>query len=319
MFIEFERALNFPRPQMQTAGPFLVFPLLEQNFWPVISGRLAMPGAIYAALWERTGAFDVLRDAVESVLGSPDVGGLGLLGLQQAEMTASLLLRDPPAGTALAVTTSSRPDADAIRHSLYQRLFGPLVGPVDAQEPADEEFPRSLNDLLQLGLAGAANRLNIAGANPTQLATVAQGARRIRRQLELTRPAGMLMSREEFAAVALAGWVELTFDDNSPLLMDLGATGNTPAQRIQRLASATGQDYDAVDPLVADLIDAARPASNLVRSIELGTFEAAPATLWTNVPSRVAVEIVADVWSQLAADEPALPAGTERLQLRIAS
>ena len=272
--------------------------------WPAVAvGRFApaVPHAIFAALWERTGVVEVVRAVLADVLGDGGAG-LTLPALTWAQTTESLVFKEAPPYSVLSVTSAVRPRLAEVRAATYRRLFGSFGANGDGGGPSTgHAFSRLLDDLLTQGLIGAEHRGNSGGRNPTRPGQLAEAARGLHEMLAAARPAGLAMSREEFVAVAILGWMELTLATNSPILVDLGATGATPAQRLERLAARVGMELDGLP--VADVIVLARPMSNLLRMVETGALDT-PATapaLYVSAPARATVETIGAALPRLAA------------------
>jgi hypothetical protein len=69
------------------------------------------------------------------------------------------------------------------------------------------------------------------------------------------------LSREEFLAVSLAAWHELTVSTQNPIMSDLGVTGPSPEERLRQIGERVGvpahgrsHSYFIIAPVVSALL-----------------------------------------------------------------
>jgi hypothetical protein len=78
------------------------------------------------------------------------------------------------------------------------------------------------------------------------------------------------LTREEFVAVSTASWFHLTLESpNAPIIVDLKADATTTEERLRRVAERVGL---ASHSKSRSLFALAKPLSNLLSQIELGTY-----------------------------------------------
>jgi hypothetical protein len=143
---------------------------------------------------------------------------------------------------------------------------------------------------------GIVNARNVAGVNdadPTVIATLAQG---IYDMMQTQRQFGNL-SREEFRAVAIMSYMHLAVLFDSPMVQDLRAEASSPDLRLQKIAERVGM---TAHPKSRPLFDLAGPFSILMQAIETGHFNHAGGAqaLYSQTPPNFVARIAEDVIDQ---------------------
>jgi len=202
--------------------------------------------------------------------------------------TEDLFYKDPPPYAVYSLKSELRPDTTAIRRNAYYRMFGlelpqPQSGGSNGAasngmsaigmgssvnyvkpEASNLEFIPTLERFLREAWVGIENVNNRIGANPTDNLAVANLARRLSEMLRDRRQNGTL-SREEFFAVAMMSWFHLTVEFDSPIIHDLQAQGNSPVDRLNRIA---GKVNFVQHPRNDSYFQLAEPLSRVLTMIE---------------------------------------------------
>jgi hypothetical protein len=269
---------------------------------------------MYAYLIECTGGIEVLREIVrrfylEELVDSPTTE------LQRWMRATEELVFGPPAPFATFGGRSDlRGSYEIVRRNIYWRAFGldlphPVTGP-HAQAAwksnvANTLFRERWSELLRQVWTALENRRNSAGANPADDNYIALLCQSLDDMLGARRQGGLL-AREEFAAVATLDWLHLTVRGPNQVIAALDCAANTPEDRLQRLASKVGMKASRVS---RELFDLADRVSNLLWSIEAGTFNTGTAaraffdpTIVPTPPVQADINLIIDLWQSATGD-----------------
>jgi hypothetical protein len=265
-------AMDFPTSPTSTLG----FPAGAAFVWPSL---------IHAYLVESTGVVEIMaevlrRNAVGETLDAPSIAAQ-----QWLRSTEDLFFRDPPSFQAIGIGSHIRRFGRESRRGAYWRMYGldlpfpipprwadPVGGQpwkVDVGTGVNHPFRRQWTEFLRQTWLGIENRRNIIGANQTDAEYIAQLCKALGDMIRMRRQGGQL-AREEAAYVAMMSWFEVTLQENTPIVEALNANASSAAERLTRIGQRVGMTPTA---RARELFDLARPASEIIRSIELHEFD----------------------------------------------
>jgi hypothetical protein len=208
-----------------------------------------------------------------------------------------------------SIVSHIRPDPRATRRNAYYRMFGIDLNhgaedgrpyPYEKASIANREFITTFEVLLREVWRAIENATNLVGANPTDVAALANVALRLQYMLNERRGAGAAgpnLAREELAAVAALSWLELAVTDNTPVVLDLQAQATSPEERLGKIGARVGvpshansHSYFVLAPIV----------SLLLIEIEAGRFSdpAGARNFFENVTTRDDMMVIIDHWSR---------------------
>jgi hypothetical protein len=208
---------------------------------------------IYAYMIENTRAYDILgRVIAEYAQGER----LGILreepSYQWLRTTEELFYKDASPVQPFNLVSRLRPDIAATRRNAYYRMFGmdlnhgrdgaatyPYVKPA----AANREFVATFEEFLREVWRAIENANNNLANNPTDFPAIQDLADRLQNMLTARRGGAFdrpNLAREEFLAVSLAAWLDLTLSFNSPIVRDLAATGPSPEERLRQIGDRVG-------------------------------------------------------------------------------
>src|SRR4029077_11470102 len=127
---------------------------------------------------------------------------------------------------------------------------------------------------------------------------------------------GGRLAREEFAAVAMMSWYHLTVESDTPVVQDLQATANSPAERLQKLGGRVKMNPT---PNAREKFELADPIWALLWVIELSLFNPGgqPESLYlppvlNGPPSTLNVEVnrIIDLWQSVTGTRIKTPTAT---------
>lgn len=262
-----------------------IIPLLQRPSTMIDASNLEMgvpakqpwEHLIYAYLLENTGMFRIFRRVVELYAVGESLEMPTETTRQWLRSTEELLLRDPPPFHISSITSSVRPDLEASRRNTYWRLLGVDLDhggpdgrpyPYPRVDQANVDFVANFELMLAEVWQGYVNRINTSGENNSDAAAVRNRASLVSKGLRVRRLFGNL-AREEFFFTAALSWFHLTLETNNPVIVDLKATADHPADRLRKIGDRVGI---APHPRSRDLIEMAEAASTILRSTELEVF-----------------------------------------------
>jgi hypothetical protein len=239
---------------------------------------------VYAYLIENTGAVEIFAEVVRRLVQGETLEAPSVQALQWARATEELFFRDAPTFSIMSSSSQLRPDARSNRRNAYWRMLGMDLshsipprwsGPLpdqswkaDTGNGVNTSFREKWSELLRQVWLGYENRRNFIGANATDATFVQLLCESLSDMLNMRRRNGML-AREEFTAVALASWFQLTLDSDTPIVVSLNAQATSPADRLTKVAQRVGM---SPAPRSRELFDLAVPMSTILRTIETGFF-----------------------------------------------
>ena len=261
---------------------------------------------IYAYMIENTRAYEIFRRVLEEFAYGERLGFPTDASQRWLRTTEQLFYRDNPPFQIYSLVSWIRPDLRAVRRNAYHRMFGlDLNHGTDDNRPypyprasaANVEFAATFEELFREVWRTIENVRNQVGANPTDVATIANLARtlfdmfRARRQENVGN-----LARDELFHVATMGWLHLTLSFNTPIVRDLDAEAPSAAERLQKIGERIGLPAQSRSDSYFFL---AENMSLVLRELELGTFNdttGAPALFQTGVFQDAMQQIITH-WS----------------------
>ena len=272
---------------------------------------------IYAYFIENTGVIEVFRRIIsehfiDEKLPVPDTPAS-----EWIHATEDLFFRDTSYFPILNISSEIRPDKSAIRRNAYYRMFGFDLD--HTMEPgrnfskataANAGFVINLEHLLREAWIG---RMHVGSfdADPTDVAEMSRTWTLLSEMLR-TRKEGTRLVREEFVAVAMMSWFDLTLSYNTPAVRWLRATAESSTERLARIASLVGL---RPNPRARHYFDLAPRMSILLRTIEANPapFPADVQALYSGGVLSDTVAEITNLWSLARGTNlKAVPSATDR-------
>jgi len=278
-----------------------------QTHWSAVWDHL-----IYAYMIENTRAYEIMgRVLAEYTQGER----LGILredaSYQWLRTTEELFYKDASPIQPYNLVSRIRPDVAATRRNAYYRMFGmdlnhgrdgaaayPYVKP----PVANREFVATFEEFLRQVWRAIENATNFLANNPTDFPAIQDLADRLENMLTARRggAAGRPnLAREEFLAVSLAAWLDLTLSFDTPIVRELAASAPSPEERLRQIGERVGLPAHGRSHSYFII---ARRVSILLQLIELGSFNtrAGAETLAATGPVRDMVADVIHHWSLIS-------------------
>jgi hypothetical protein len=202
----------------------------------------------YAYLIENTRARDIQAKLIQWALTDEAFGTLSDESFRWLRLTEDLFFRDGISSLVSSITSRLRPDDCATRRNAYQRMFGIDLNhgqadggayPYVKAQTANNDFVRTLQDLLRELWRGFINARNDSGPRTTDDSNIRELLRKLKTMMISRRLSGSggraNLSREEFVAVATMEWFELTVATNTAIVVDLKALGDEREDRLRNL------------------------------------------------------------------------------------
>jgi hypothetical protein len=286
---------------------------------------------IYAYMIENTRVYEIMARVISDYTQGERLGILQRdASYQWLRTTEELFYKDYSPVQPFNLVSRIRPDIAATRRNAYYRMFGidlnhgrdgaasyPYIKP----PAANREFVATFEEFLREVWRAIENANNLLANNPTDFPAIQDLAVRLQNMLTARRGGRYdrpNLAREEFLAVSLAAWLDLTLSFNSPIVLELAASGPSPEERLRQVGERVGlpahgrsHTYFLVAPRV----------STLLIMLERGDFTArlGAETLAAPGPVRDRVSEVIHHWSLIsgrdlktikAMSTPSLPAPT---------
>ncbi|MGW4646376.1 hypothetical protein [Kitasatospora sp. NPDC004289] len=277
-----------------------LLPGLTETFYHPPGVRRPLPPVIpnadwyhiaYPCLLSFTGMVDIFRKVLLEYATDERLETPSPVTRAWLRTTEQLFFRDPPPGSILSVTSSLRPDTDAVLDNAFFRVLGMKPPPrtrTGGPDPdsqvgaANRELPRLFEDFLGHVKTASDNQLNTSGPNPKDDAAIANGARRLQDML-LTRQRAGNLAQVAFAATFRYEWFSLTLCSDNPVMTDLKIGGKTEGMRLLNTGLLVGvQAHRHADRFFS----LAPRVAVLFRQIELGRYNnpSAVSVLYTEPP-----------------------------------
>ena len=136
-------------------------------------------------------------------------------------------------------------------------------------EASNKEFVSTFEELLREVWIGIINAGNDSGPKPTDDGKLQDLTKKLNDMLLARRVSGNL-SREEFVAVAMMSWFQVTLATNTSIVKDLRADGESEEQRLYKIAQQVGVPAHG---LSGSYFEIAQDVSKILLLIETGIFE----------------------------------------------
>jgi hypothetical protein len=238
-------------------------------FWSSVWHHL-----IYAYMIENTRAYEIMgRVILEYTQGER----LGILqrdeSYQWLRTTEELFYKDASPVQPFNLVSRIRPDAAATRRNAYYRMFGMDLNhgrdgaasyPYIKPPAANREFVATFEEFLRQVWRAIENANNFLANNPTDFPAIQDLADRLQNMLTARRGGAFgrpNLAREEFLAVSLAAWLDLTLSANTPIVLELAASGPSPEERLRQIGERVGlpahgrsHNYFLLAPRVSTLL-----------------------------------------------------------------
>ena len=237
---------------------------------------------IYAYLLENTGLVEVFTEVIRRATNGETLEIEDVEAFRWLRTTEELFYRDPPLFASGLVGSQLRPESRVIRRNAYWRMFGldishPIPVPTSngvrdwkqhTGNGVNASFRAQWAELLRQIWLGIENRNNSSGANATDDGYLTLLCESLRDMLNMRRRAGAL-AREEFAAVAMLSWFDLTLSANTPIVQALNATATSRSDRLSFIAQKVGMKPA---PRSQEMFELAELMSLFLRLMEAGVF-----------------------------------------------
>ena len=237
---------------------------------------------IYAYLLENTGLVEIFTEVVRRAAHGEMLEIEDINAFRWLRSTEELFYRDPPLFASGLVGSQLRPESRVIRRNAYWRMFGldlshPVAGPSQngardwkqlTGNGVNASFRAQWSELLRQIWLGIENRNNSSGANATDPGYLTLLCESLRDMLNMRRRAGAL-AREEFAAVAMLSWFDLTLAADTPIVKALNATATSKSERLSLIAQKVGMKPA---PRSQEMFELAELMSMFLRLMEAGVF-----------------------------------------------
>lgn len=293
-------------------------PVANQTVWTPVWDHL-----IYAYMIENTRAYEIMGRVIHEYTQGERFGILANdASYQWLRTTEELFYKDASPLQPFNLVSRVRPDIAATRRNAYYRMFGMDLNhgrdgaaayPYIKPQAANREFVATFEEFLREVWRAIENANNFLANNPTDFPAIQDLADRLQNMLtarrggSITRPN---LSREEFLAVSLAAWLDLTLSFDTPIVREMAAGGPSPEERLRQIGERVGlpahgrsHSYFLVAPRV----------SALLIHLELGSFNTPAGAQSLAAPGAIRNN-VADVihhWSLISGRD--LKAGSTRV------
>jgi hypothetical protein len=229
---------------------------------------------IYAYMIENTRVYEILGKVILEYTQGERLGILQRdAAYQWLRTTEEVFYKDASPVQPFNLVSRIRPDIAATRRNAYYRMFGmdlnhgrdgaagyPYVKP----PAANRDFVATFEEFLREVWRAIENANNFLAGNPTDFPAIQDLADRLQNMLTARRGGRFdrpNLAREEFLAVSLAGWLDLTLSFDSAIVRELGATGPSPEERLRQIGERVGlpshgrsHSYFLIAPLVSQLL-----------------------------------------------------------------
>jgi hypothetical protein len=196
---------------------------------------------IYAYAIENTRAAQILARVVRAFRSGEGLGVPTVATQRWLDATEALMLNAANPVAAWLSTSGVRPDAEAVRRNAYYRLFGMDLAhgtdvnaayPYDKAEASNRGFVPVFEELLFELWRAIENVRNLVAGNTTDDDRIYRLSEQLSFMLR-SRRIGAVLGREELAATAAMGWVELTVSSNTSVVRDLRAEATSSGDRLR--------------------------------------------------------------------------------------
>lgn len=231
---------------------------------------------IYAYMVENTRVSQIFQRVLSAYLNGEALNTPSPATQAWLRNTEMLFFRHLPGFYTYSLRSEIRPDSEAMRRNAYYRMFGMDLGhgtdqnkayPFAKPKHSNRDFVPTIEKLLREVYQAVINQSNTSGTNSTDFASIATLCTSLRNMLQVRRQGGNL-SREEFNAVAMMSWFHFTLTQGTlPLISDLGATANSPEDRLLKIGERVGLP---ANPKSGSFFDLAGLLNTFLLHIEAG-------------------------------------------------
>lgn len=238
----------------------------------------------FSYLLENTRMIQIMRRVVREFRLGEGLGVASVATQRWLDITETMLYAAHNPVAAWLSTSLVRPDAEAVRRNAYWRLFGmDLAFGTEDNKPfvyekaaaANTTFVGLFEELLFELWQAITNIRNFAGVNSADDDRIYRLTEQLQFMLRSRRQRAML-AREELAANLVVGWIQLTLDSNTPVIVDLRAQATSPADRLKIIGERVGLPAHSKS---AALMSMAPDFSLILRTIEANVI-AGPQFSW---------------------------------------
>ena len=310
-----------PAPPRAPIGVALPVHRLQRPNFTVVWKHL-----IYAYMIENTRAYEVLATGARGVHGTASVSDTPATeaAASGSATTEELFYKDASPSR----PSPGQPDPAGRRGHPSQRLLpdvrdGPqpragrgAAQPYSYVKPsvANREFVGTFEEFLRDVWRAIENANNTSGANPTDFAAIADQATRLQNMLTSRRGGAATrpnLSREEFLAICLASWLELTLAFDSPIVVELNSTGPSAGERLRHVGDRVGLPAHGRSH---NYFIIARRVSRLLIAIEQGIFNTLPGaqTLAAPGPTQQLMSEIVHHWQLISGRDIKSPRTTSQ-------
>lgn len=247
----------------------------------------------YSYVLENTRAIQILHRVVREYRSGEDLGIPSLATQRWLDATEALLFGAQNPLTAWSPVSGVRPDPEAVRRNAYWRMFGLdlAFGTEDNRAPIYDKATAanfSFVDLFEALLSelwhAMSDAHNTAGVNAADDDRIFRFSDELKTLLR-SRRQGDNLAREELAAAAAMGWMELTLSMDTAVVSDLHAQATSASSRLRLIGERVGL---APHSQSAALFEMAGDLSRFLRTIERGVVSGASLAwvLYLEAPTR---------------------------------
>jgi hypothetical protein len=244
----------------------------------LFSGYLPVPGPAWdhflaSYVLENTRMVQIFARVVKEYRNGESLGVPSVATQRWLDTTEALLLGAWNPVPLWLSTSAVRPDAEAVRRNSYWRMFGmDLSFGMDDNRPAsfaratsaNTTFVRLFEELLYEVWQAMVNLRNVAGVNSSDNDRIFAITQELKYVLR-SRRQNAVLAREELAAATVLGWLNLTLDSNTSVVVDLKSQATSAGDRLRLVGERVGL---AAHSKSTSLITMAEDLSILMRTIE---------------------------------------------------
>jgi hypothetical protein len=229
---------------------------------------------IYAYMIENTRVYEIMARVISEYSQGERLGILQRnASYQWLRTTEEVFYKDYSPIQPFNLVSRIRPDIAATRRNAYYRMFGMDLNhgrdgaasyPYIKPPVANREFVATFEEFLGQVWRAIENANNQLANNPTDFPAIQDLADRLQNMLTARRGGAYdrpNLAREEFLAVSLAAWLDLTLSFDTPIVLELAASGPSPEERLRQIGERVGlpahgrsHSYFLLAPRVSELL-----------------------------------------------------------------
>jgi hypothetical protein len=202
---------------------------------------------------ENTRAYEIMGRVISEFTQGERLGILQQdAAYQWLRVTEEVFYKDYSPIQPFNLVSRIRPDIAGTRRNAYFRFFGfdlnhgrdggasyPYIKP----PVANRDFAATFEEFLREVWRAIENANNQLANNPTDFPAIQDLADRLQNMLTARRGGAFdrpNLAREEFLAVSLAAWLDLTLSFDTPIVRELSASGPSPEERLRQIGERVG-------------------------------------------------------------------------------